>query len=106
MYNSMELLQLTVEGNCEICKQRIETAAMEVSGVLSASWDVRTSKLLLTIESRRTSLDIISKAIAKAGHNTEKHKVEEKIHILLPDCCKSVSKMTVFRPNNKMPHNI
>jgi len=34
----------TVSGNCEMCKERIETAAKSVKGVLSASWSVETKK--------------------------------------------------------------
>jgi len=35
---SMEHQNLKVSGNCEMCKDRIETAAKSVSGVSSADW--------------------------------------------------------------------
>lgn len=36
-----------VAGACEMCKERIEKAAMERKGVKSAVWDVNTQKLSL-----------------------------------------------------------
>ena len=42
-----------VNGNCELCKKRIEKAAFSVSGVKSAVWDIDTHQLnliLITLE--------------------------------------------------------
>ncbi|KAA6331176.1 hypothetical protein EZS27_020190 [termite gut metagenome] len=77
-----------VQGNCEQCKERIENAAKEVQGVFSATWDSEKKELQVDLDPSQTNLDIISKAVAKAGHDTEKDKVEEEIYNALPDCCK------------------
>jgi Copper chaperone len=90
MYDNLEHAMLIVRGNCEICKQRIEKAALAVEGVYAATWNVQTEKLHLGFDPDRTGLEIISEAIAKAGHETELNRVDEKTYSLLPECCKYV----------------
>lgn len=77
---------ISVSGNCEMCKDRIETAAKSIAGVSVADWDVNTKKLKLEF-SRETKLENIHKAIAAAGHDTEKIKASDTIYNQLPECC-------------------
>lgn len=79
---------LKVQGLCEMCKDRIEKAAKGVAGVSSASWDMKTKDLHLNFDPARTNPDAISKAIAAAGHDTEKYKADTKTYDALPSCCK------------------
>lgn len=77
-----------VSGNCEMCKERIETAAKAVKGVTSAIWDVDTKVIHVNFNPTLTGLTQIQKAIAKAGHDTEKYKADDNKYNALPDCCK------------------
>jgi len=86
--SQMEHAMLKVEGNCEMCKDRIEKAAMSVKGVSSAMWDSSDKVLHLNFNKSQTSLSAISKAVAKAGHDTEKDKADDKVYNALPGCCK------------------
>jgi Cu(I)/Ag(I) efflux system membrane fusion protein len=79
---------LKVKGLCGMCKTRIEKAAKGVSGVTVATWDSKTGELHLHFDSEKTSLEAISKAIAKSGHDTEKDKADDKTYKSLPGCCK------------------
>ncbi|MDR0814993.1 MAG: efflux RND transporter periplasmic adaptor subunit [Bacteroidales bacterium] len=79
---------LEVGGLCGMCKTRIEGAAMSVVGVTSASWDKETRQLHLHFDPSKTALDDISKAVAKSGHDTDKHKADDGIYNALPACCK------------------
>ena len=72
-----EHAMLAVQGLCEMCKDRIEKAAKSVSGVTSASWDIKTKQLHLNFDPVKTSADAIAKAIAKAGHDTDKYKADK-----------------------------
>lgn len=81
-------VMLKVQGNCDMCKVRIEKAATGVKGVSSAMWDSKKKELHLNYDSAKTTLETISKAIAKAGHDTEKHKADNKVYDALPNCCK------------------
>lgn len=89
--NMKEMLQhatFNVSGNCELCKKRIEKAAKSVKGVKSASWDAKTKKIHVEFDSMKISADAIQKAIAKAGHDTEKFKADDNTYNELPECCK------------------
>jgi Cu(I)/Ag(I) efflux system membrane fusion protein len=44
--------------------------------------------LHLNYDGSKTSLDTISKAISKVGHDTEKDKAGDKVYNALPGCCK------------------
>lgn len=77
----------TVSGNCDLCKERIEKAAKSVGGVTSAIWDTKTYKIKVEFDSMKTDLIAIQKAIAKAGHDTEKYKADDKTYESLPECC-------------------
>lgn len=83
-----EHAMMTVQGLCEMCKERIEKAAMSVKGVSSASWDGTAKQLHLNYDPAQTDLDKISQAVAKAGHDTDKHKADQKVYDALPGCCK------------------
>lgn len=44
---------LKVEGKCDMCKKRIETAALNVEGVSSAIWEKRRKNYILTLTKRK-----------------------------------------------------
>ena len=80
--------KLTVQGVCGMCKARIEKAALGVSGVAKAEWELETKVLALQFDSGKTNLDAISKAVAKVGHDTDRDGADDKVYAALPDCCK------------------
>lgn len=80
--------KLIVNGNCEICKERIERAALSVAGVDSASWNISDGRLSLTFDPRKTDLDLISQAVSKAGHGTNLHRAVRDVQCQMPDCCR------------------
>lgn len=79
---------LKVNGNCEMCKQRIEEAAKSLSGVFSAQWDSKTQMLHLNFDDKKVQLNTIAQTLAKAGHDNEKYKASDAIYNQLPECCK------------------
>lgn len=78
---------IKVSGNCEMCKERIETAVLSVSGVESANWEIDKKLLHLNFDSSKTNSDEIQKAVAKVGHDTEKYKAPDEVYNELPECC-------------------
>lgn len=83
-----EHTMFSVNGACDMCKERIEKAAMSVDGVQSAHWDKEKKMVHLQFNPNQTSKDAISKAIAKAGHDTDKYKADNAVYNQLPGCCK------------------
>lgn len=79
---------LMVNGSCEMCKKRIESAAEAVAGVAGVEWDGEAQQLHLNFDAAETSLEIISKALANAGYDTELDKASDDVYNALPGCCK------------------
>jgi copper chaperone CopZ len=77
-----------VDGVCSMCKDRIETAAKEVKGVKKANWNKETKKATVHFKEEKVEKKAIQKAIAKAGHDTEKMKASDEAYAALPQCCK------------------
>ena len=75
-----------VAGNCGMCKDRIEAAALSVSGVRTANWDSGSQEIHIDFESQ-ISLDNVHGAIAEAGHDTELRKAPDEVYNELPGCC-------------------
>ncbi len=77
-----------VRGNCGMCEERIEKAAMDVEGVSKADWDVKTKELAVAYDSTKTTELNIQKAVANAGHETKTEPSPQAVHDALPECCK------------------
>lgn len=84
----VEFAQARKGGSCDMCKERIETAAKGVSGVRSALWDREKQMIHLQLDPSETSADAVAKAIAAAGHDTDKYKAVKAVYDALPGCCK------------------
>jgi Cu(I)/Ag(I) efflux system membrane fusion protein len=83
-----EHAMLRVQGSCGMCKTRIEKAAKDVVGVTVANWDWESQQLHLHFNPEKTSVEVISKAIAKSGHDTQMDKTDINVYNDLPECCK------------------
>jgi len=78
---------IEVNGNCGMCKKRIEMAAYSVKGVKSATWHQDHHDVHIILDENKTSIDEVHKAIAKAGHDTDKAKADDKVYEELHGCC-------------------
>lgn len=76
-----------VNGNCDICKKRIEKAAYSVPGVKSAYWSVETHQINLILNEDKSSLAEVKKAISKVGHDTDEFKATQEDYDKLHSCC-------------------
>ncbi len=80
-------LSFKVAGSCSMCKDRIEKTALSVNGVNKANWDEKSQTVHIDFDLQKTNSDEIQKAIAKAGHDTEKFKAPDSVYKSLPACC-------------------
>ncbi|WP_299181492.1 TonB-dependent receptor [uncultured Chryseobacterium sp.] len=76
--------QFQVKGNCDMCKERIETTAKK-AGAKAARYSIDSQTL--TLETDNVSPDGILKKIAEAGHDNEKYKASDDTYESLPGCC-------------------
>lgn len=78
---------VTVNGNCEMCKKRIEKAAFSVKGVKSAEYHIDDHTLHLIINEEKCSTTDVKKAVAKVGHDTDEVKATDEDYEKLHACC-------------------
>jgi copper chaperone CopZ len=81
-----QTITIMVPGICEMCKARIESAAMDVAGVKKAEWDVKTDTLVL-VGSAKMDKQKVADALAKAGYRSELSGADPKAYQKLPACC-------------------
>lgn len=82
-----QTVTLIVAGVCDNCKERIETASYDVSGVKKATWDLETGILTAVINDKKTSRQKIADAIAKVGYRSELAEADPEAYQNLPACC-------------------
>lgn len=85
--STIQTVTVSVKGNCDECKERIENAA-DIKGVKNAVWDEKKQAITVTYDSKKVSLEQIEKAIAKSGHQTANIAADSGAYKALPECCK------------------
>ena len=85
--SSTKIITFKVDGNCGMCKDRIENA-LSIKGVKSANWNVKTKMIEVVYKPSKISELQIHQAIAKIGHDTEKVKATKEDYQGLHGCCK------------------
>ncbi len=81
-------ISFEVDGVCEMCKKRIEKAALSVKGVKYASWDIPSHELSLIYDERKTDPMQIKTAIVLVGHDTKELKASDEAYEKVHPCCK------------------
>ena len=82
----VETAKFVVKGNCNMCKDRIENAAL-IKGVKLVEWDKVTDTLTVIYRVDKVKLDDLHKAVAEVGHDTEKVKAKDEVYTKLPAGC-------------------
>lgn len=78
---------IVVNGNCDMCKKRIEKAAYSVKGVKSAEWHSDDQSLHLIINEEKCTTSDVANAVAKVGHDTDEVKATDEDYNKLHGCC-------------------
>jgi copper chaperone CopZ len=86
--NTIDTATFTVSGNCEMCKKRIETAALTSKGVKTAVWNDATQAITVTYKAGKTTPDAIGKSIAAAGYDNAHATANPDAYKKLPTCCR------------------
>lgn len=80
-------IKLKVNGNCDMCKARIEGIANKARGVISSEWNKETKILTLFYSDGKPDSDALLKLLAQAGHDNEKYIADDEVYKKLPKCC-------------------
>lgn len=81
-------LTMEVDGKCDMCKTRIEKAALGVKGVKYAMWDIPSHELSLIIDERKTNPMQVKAALVAVGHDTKELKATQEAYDGVHPCCK------------------
>ncbi|MES2515309.1 MAG: heavy-metal-associated domain-containing protein [Bacteroidota bacterium] len=84
---SIQTTTISVKGNCDECKERIENAA-DIKGVKTSNWEESKQAITVTFDSKKVTVEQIEAAIAKSGHKTPRSKADTAAYNALPECCK------------------
>lgn len=82
-----EMTEFTVNGNCEMCKKRIEAAALNIKGVKMVRWDIPTHVLNLVYNAKKINIESVHQALAAVGHDTSIATAPDSVYAALPLCC-------------------
>ena len=84
----LQTQSIKVNGECDMCKHRIEAAALKVEGVQSAEWNTETKILSVKYDTQLTTTpENVQKKMAEIGHDTEKYTATDTAYNNLPGCC-------------------
>ncbi|PQA96427.1 Outer membrane receptor proteins, mostly Fe transport [Chryseobacterium piscicola] len=92
-----------VKGNCEMCKERIESTALK-AGAKKAIYSIDKQTLTLETSANILAEDILKK-IAEAGHDNEKFKTSNETYQKLPSCCHYERETLAEKPSATDNHN-
>jgi outer membrane receptor for ferrienterochelin and colicins len=81
-------LSIWVDGICGMCKTRIEEAAQRVRGVETATWNLETHMLSLTVDPDKFKSNKLHYKIASVGHDTREILAPDPVYDALHACCK------------------
>ena len=81
-------MTMEVDGKCDMCKMRIDKAALGVKGVKYAQWDVPSHQLTLIVDERKTDPMKIKTALVEVGHDTKELKATDEAYASVHPCCK------------------
>lgn len=106
MFAKSKSEKFLVNGKCEMCKKRIEMAALSVDGVSTAVWNKETKMMEVTLNDSKTNVHKVEMAIAKTGHDAEMHKASDEVYNELPSCCKyDRSALVAPKEQKRYKHN-
>jgi copper chaperone CopZ len=84
--NTKVIASFAVSGNCEMCKETIETS-LKKDGITLANWDVEAKKIKIEYDSTKQTLAQLHGYIAAVGYDTELKKGNDSAYAELPGCC-------------------
>ena len=79
-----------VSGNCEMCKMRIEKAALSVNGVKYANWSIPENQLRLIYNSNKVNIIEVHESVSNSGHDPSERRAPAEIYSELPRWCLDV----------------
>lgn len=81
-----DIHSIGVSGNCEMCKERIEEAALELATIQYANYVIAEQQLYVRSKGD-FNVNELHQKIASVGHSTDQLLADESAYENLPNCC-------------------
>ncbi len=78
---------IKTSGECDMCKEKIESTLGKMSGVKKVTLDVATKDVTVEYITKKTSPDKLRKALAEIGYDADDVKANNRAQRDLPACC-------------------
>jgi periplasmic mercuric ion binding protein len=83
-----DTIKIQTSAVCGMCKDRIESGMAFEKGVQDVSLDAETKIATITYNARKTTPDLLRKAISKLGYDADSLAADPVAYKKLPACCK------------------
>ena len=92
-----ETIVIQTNGVCEMCKKLFTEKVPYFKGIVDFSYDVKTAKMTVTYNPKKTTPAEIRKGISDLGYNADDVKANPEARAKLPECCR--------KPAHTCPHS-
>lgn len=84
--SAQEKINIPVSGACGMCQERIETAALKVIGINTATYNIDKQMLSIEVQSLFQKKELVD-ALLALGHDTDGQKADDEAYEALHGCC-------------------
>ena len=87
--NNNETIVIQTNAVCEKCKDRFNEKVPYFKGVVDFSFDVKTAKMTVVYNPKKTTPAEIRKGISDLGYNADDVTANQEARAKLPACCRN-----------------
>ena len=80
---------IQTNGVCQKCADKFKENVPYFKGVKSYTYDMKTAKLTINYDSKKTNPDQLRQQISKLGYNADNVKADQAARAKLPACCRA-----------------
>ena len=84
-----QTVTIQTNGVCQKCAVRFRENVPYFKGVKSYAYDMKTAKLTIVYDSKKTNPDQLRQEISKLGYNADNVKADAAARAKLPACCRA-----------------
>ena len=86
---SEQTVTIQTNGVCQKCADKFKENVPYFKGVKSYTYDMKTAKLTITYDTKKTNPDQLRTEVSKLGYNADNVKADPAARAKLPACCRA-----------------
>lgn len=84
-----QTVTIQTNGVCQKCADRFKENVPYFKGVKSCTYDMKTAKLTINYDAKKTNPDQLRQEVSKLGYNADNVKADAAARAKLPACCRA-----------------